>query len=420
MREFSDSIKFLIVKENLQKNDGRICCEICGKELKSITEGHFDHIHPYAKGGKSIKSNCQILCSDCNLKKNDKELADFILDEKARKFLEGSSINEENTSNHKERIDSKIANKDLKEITKEEFDIIISEFIERKGKINKIDFNRVYNNLPPIKYVYKYYGDFFTLRQAFNLKEKIIWDRKTIKKSLEEYIKIHGDILQKDLKTDNELPSYPCILKYYPEYKGLNELKKDMFGLKTRDEWTKDKVLECGKKFIKHNGKITLKDLKAENNLPTAKVIYKYFGTMCEYQRLIGANISQKNELITIGDIDEIVEELFKDRSRKFNTRKDFLNIFPISESSIYKNFSTFDSFCEKYKIKIAKKKKAKYSKQEIDNLILNYIKEGNTIPKSAKDLVKLGLPSRDAIVRYYEDWHEPFVLYSKLYDKLN
>ena len=29
-------------------------------------------------------------------------------------------------------------------VTKEEFDIIISEFIERKGKINKIDFNRVF------------------------------------------------------------------------------------------------------------------------------------------------------------------------------------------------------------------------------------------------------------------------------------
>ena len=34
--------------------------------------------------------------------------------------------------------------------------------------------------------------------------------------------------------------------------------------------------------------------------------------------------------------------------------------------------------------------------------------------------LVKLGLPSRDAIMKYYEDWHEPFVFYSKLYEKIN
>jgi len=36
MRDFTDSIKFSVVRENLEKNNGRICCEICGKELKSI------------------------------------------------------------------------------------------------------------------------------------------------------------------------------------------------------------------------------------------------------------------------------------------------------------------------------------------------------------------------------------------------
>ena len=66
MRDFSDSIKYSVVRENLEKNNGRICCEICGKELKSINEGHFDHIEAYAKGGKSTKDNCQILCSNCN------------------------------------------------------------------------------------------------------------------------------------------------------------------------------------------------------------------------------------------------------------------------------------------------------------------------------------------------------------------
>lgn len=44
MRDFTDSIKFSVVRDNLEKNNGRICCEICGKELKSINECHFDHI----------------------------------------------------------------------------------------------------------------------------------------------------------------------------------------------------------------------------------------------------------------------------------------------------------------------------------------------------------------------------------------
>lgn len=419
MRDFTDSIKFSVVRDNLEKNNGRICCEICGKELKSINECHFDHIEAYAKGGKSIKTNCQILCSDCNLKKNDKELADFLLDEKAKKFLEGNIIDEDGLNIKKENDSLNNINIELEEMTKEKFDIMVSSFIADKGNITKVDFNRVYNNLPPIKYVYKYYGDFSSLKQEFNLKQ-IVWNRETIKEALENYVKIHGDIFQKDLKTCNGFPSYPCIIKYYPEYEGLNELKNNLFNLKIRNQWTKEKVIDEAKRFVQKNGKITLKDLTLKNNLPTARVIYKYFGTMENFQKLVGSQISKKNELITISDIDKYVEELFQARDRIFNTRKDLLDVFPVSESVIYKNFGTFDLFCEKYNIVIKKKKKAKFTKQEIDDIILAYIKGGNSIPKVAKDLVKLGLPSRDVIMRYYKDWHEPFILYSKLYEKIN
>lgn len=418
MRDFTDSIKFSAVKKNLEKNNGRICCEICGKGLMSIHEGHFDHIEAYAKGGKSVKSNCQILCLECNLKKNDKELADFILDEKARKFLEGSSIDEDDINKKKEI--GNFENTKIEEMSKDKFDLLISKFIDKKGTINKADFNRVYNNLPPIKYVYKYYGDFETLKRSFNLKEQVIWNRETIKEVLQNYIKINGDVLEKDLKTYNGLPSYPCIIKHYPEYTGLNELKKDMFNLKIRNDWNRDKVLEAGKKFVEEYGRITQKDLVSANNLPTAGVIYKYFNSMEEFQKLIGANVSKRPELITMQDIDTIIEKVFESRNKTFETRKEFLDFFPISISVIYKNFESFDSFCEKYNIIINKRKKAKFTKQEIDNIILNYIKGGHSIPKAAKELVKLGLPSRDVIVRYYEDWHEPFVLYSKLYEKIN
>ena len=254
MRDFSDSIKYSVVRENLEKNNGRICCEICGKELKSINEGHFDHIEAYAKGGKSTKDNCQILCSNCNLKKNDKELNEFLLDEKARKFLEGISIDD---SNNKE-----IAKKDIQsilpiseEMTKESFDMIISKFISIKGNITKTDFTREYNNLPSYHYVTKYYGDLNTLKQAFNIKEKIIWNRETIKEALEKYINEYGDVYEKDLKSKNNLPSYPCIIKYYPEYSGLNELKSKMFNLKVRNQWTYEDTIESGKKFVQKKWK---------------------------------------------------------------------------------------------------------------------------------------------------------------------
>ena len=85
-RDFSDSVKLSVITENLRKNNGDICCSLCGKKLSSIDECHFDHIFPVAKGGKSTADNCQILCVNCNLKKSDKEMNDFLLEEKAKRF----------------------------------------------------------------------------------------------------------------------------------------------------------------------------------------------------------------------------------------------------------------------------------------------------------------------------------------------
>lgn len=418
MRDFTDAVKFMVVRNNLEKNNGRICCELCGSELKSISEGHFDHIKPYAKGGKSIKTNCQILCSNCNLRKNDKELNDFVLDEKARKFLSGENV-EENIKLKKEQKDLEIID-DSKEMTKDKFDTIIMNFISKKGNINRVDFRREYNKLPSFNYVLEYYGDFDSFKDSFGLEKKIDWNRENIKIALEKYIEINGDIFEKDLKTYNGLPSYPCILKYYPEYSGLNDLKKDMFNLKTRIQWDKEKTIEAGKKFVKEHGKITLKDLNLENNLPNSKVIYRYFKTMENFQKVVGSDISKKNELITIDEIDNAVNEVIKKNNGVFYNTNEFFELFPISKSVIQKNFGDLESFYNKYGITIINKKKAKFTKQEIDDIILSYIKNENEIPKAAKSLTKLGLPSRDAIMNYYEDWHEPFVLYSKLYEKIN
>ena len=59
---------------------------------------HFDHILAYAKGGKSILSNCQILCIDCNLSKSNKEMNDFLLEEKAKRFMSGETISTDTVS----------------------------------------------------------------------------------------------------------------------------------------------------------------------------------------------------------------------------------------------------------------------------------------------------------------------------------
>lgn len=46
-------------------------CNICKIELEKSGK-HIDHIVPISRGGKNTKSNCQLLCPTCNLKKGNK------------------------------------------------------------------------------------------------------------------------------------------------------------------------------------------------------------------------------------------------------------------------------------------------------------------------------------------------------------
>ena len=46
-------------------------CQICGKYMPDGVGLQIDHIIPIVKGGKSIPSNLQVLCSKCNGKKSN-------------------------------------------------------------------------------------------------------------------------------------------------------------------------------------------------------------------------------------------------------------------------------------------------------------------------------------------------------------
>ena len=98
---------------------------------------------------------------------------------------------------------------------------------------------------------------------------------------------------------------------------------------------------------------------------------------------------------------------------------KQLFESFPISPATIHKRFGSYTVFCQKYNIIVKHRKKAKYTKQEVDSAIASWVKAGNEIPP-VKNLCKLGLPSSSVILKYYEDWKEPFALYIKLYEKLD
>lgn len=423
-RDFSDSIKLEVIKDNLKRNNGSICCETCKAKLVSIDECHFDHIYPFAKGGKSTLENCQILCSECNLRKNDKELQDFMLEEKAKQFLAGVQLGNSQTENDivkKTAVEpNSIPNQPLR-LTKEEFDAEIQRFIEKKGDIHKVDFTRAYNKLPSVWYVREYYGDLNSLKKAFGIEDlSQNWTRERIKQALLEYVSIHGDVSEKELKKKNKLPSYPCILKYYSEYKSFSDFKKEVLGIKNVYKvWTREEALAAGKSFVSRHGSLSEKDLKAKNGLPTSKVIYTHFGTLANFQKLIGAEVHKVNELLTKRQVTDAVDHYFGDKERIIESRQEFFKTFTYSASSIHRLFGPFLKFCAENNITVINAKKASYSKKEIDDAIHGWIFSGNGIPKST-ELTKQGLPSIGSIMKYYENWKEPFVLYKKIYDEAN
>lgn len=408
-RFFSESIQYQAVLSNFEQNNGQLKCAFCGKNLTSKSECHFDHILAYAKGGKSTLENCQILCMDCNLSKSDKEMHDFLLEEKAKRFMSGENINSDISTTPQPTV---IINERM---TKEKFDTIVGEFIKKKGDIKKVDFTRDKNGLPSVVYVTKYYGSMKELKLAFGIKLDVVWTRENIWERLVEYSKTNPEFKQVDLVKANNLPSLPCILSYYPEYKNFSDVKIAL-GLDLNYElWSKEKVVVACKKYLKTHDKITQRDLRKENGLPTTKVIYNFFGTMQQFQEEIGSIVSKRKEFISKEEILAATEKIVSKSGAMFESRTAFLEIFPYSLSVIIHRFGSFDSFVEQANIKLLNTKKAKYTKQEVDNIVLAYLKNGNSIPTSAKQLSTLNLPSSSTILRFYDDWNEPFVVFSKM-----
>lgn len=59
------------LRQQIKERDN-YTCQICGKYMPDEVGLHIDHIAPVAKGGKTVSSNLQVLCSKCNSSKGVK------------------------------------------------------------------------------------------------------------------------------------------------------------------------------------------------------------------------------------------------------------------------------------------------------------------------------------------------------------
>ena len=64
---------FSLTDKKSAYNDQNKKCKICGKEF-AFKDMHGDHIVPWSKGGRTEKSNLQMLCTKCNLAKSDHDI----------------------------------------------------------------------------------------------------------------------------------------------------------------------------------------------------------------------------------------------------------------------------------------------------------------------------------------------------------
>ena len=46
-------------------------CPLCGAHFE-LAQMEADHITPWREGGRTVPSNCQMLCKDCNRRKGAK------------------------------------------------------------------------------------------------------------------------------------------------------------------------------------------------------------------------------------------------------------------------------------------------------------------------------------------------------------
>ena len=81
-RDGSWSIHSLYEDNNDKEDFGKSCCWYCGHSAQGATKLTVEHIFPKVKGGDDSFDNLVYSCKSCNSSKNDKDLIQWLTEEK--------------------------------------------------------------------------------------------------------------------------------------------------------------------------------------------------------------------------------------------------------------------------------------------------------------------------------------------------
>jgi len=397
-REFSDSTKLKATIRNLKKY-GRLTCEICQRNIKP-EEMHYDHIEAWINGGRSILNNCQILCIDCNEKKNDKLLEEFKIEQEAENIVMSSQFSSKECKS--------VLNNEVRGILPKETAIrMIRDFYKVHKNIRNKDFllHNASPVLPSIYYVRLHWGSVTKMKEQLDLNPRQYWTREECIEAVKKWIDNHRTINFRDLGSKNNLPSQTIIRKYFNT---LSNLKREL-NLETRPSWQDIKDIEAAvEAYVKKKGirEISAKELIYKNRLPSWQVIHREYGSMEEFEKRNNLLVRQTSK--TRVDIENKLRDIFGDRERVFNNKKDLFSTLKTRERTIIQIYGSLDNFLRETHIEL-NRRKYKWTKKEIEEITLKYIQEkGIRIPKKS-ELTNLGLPCASTYSRYWSDYKIAF-----------
>ena len=285
----------------------------------------------------------------------------------------------------------------------------VKKFLEREKTLPKqSDYRERKNDLPTIWEVRKYFGSIGKLNEECTGKKMLVARKMTKEElilSIQEFYRINDRLPGiKEFSLKNNMPTYRMIKKYY---KGITELKNAAgFEIAKREKYDKKKIMKKFKEFVGKTGrKPSKEEYMSKYNLPDMGTIVKHYGSMESFYKAYEVAGGLKFEEIKRNKIkEEIVEKVkkFMKREGRFPSPPDYYVKNSIPNRSVVRKY--FKSVDDLY-VACTGEKKVRFSKMTKEDLILSvqeFYRINGRLPMKKEFILKNNLPSPNMVKKHY------------------